>query len=284
MTRHLRSTLALALTIVAGIGGCDTDEPFSDDLPVKTERGRRGKADGELAPAAWECSASYYGTDDGCDCGCGVVDPDCDSGSAAVCDYEWCTSGDPQPTHNWQCAGQGGGGGGSGAPGSWTCNASYYDGNDGCDCGCGIADPDCASSSASACDYEFCDWDEDVVATNNAQCSSLGGGGGDGGGGGGGGGSSAGQECDDIHDCGVGYTCRYDYQGDPEHGTELLCRWEGLFDPEYCETYYGHNRDCYGSECLGSVHCGVGESCTHVAGTTAPNTQTECTPYPGYDG
>jgi len=33
------------------------------------------------APAAWTasgCAASWYGGNDGCDCGCGVVDPDCD--------------------------------------------------------------------------------------------------------------------------------------------------------------------------------------------------------------
>ena len=87
MAQHLRSPLALALTIVAGIGGCDTDEPFSDDLRVKTERGRRGKADGELAPAAWDCAASYYGTDDGCDCGCGLIDPDCPDATLQSCIY-----------------------------------------------------------------------------------------------------------------------------------------------------------------------------------------------------
>lgn len=29
------------------------------------------------APAAWTCSAGYYNTSDGCDCNCGVPDPDC---------------------------------------------------------------------------------------------------------------------------------------------------------------------------------------------------------------
>jgi MYXO-CTERM domain-containing protein len=29
------------------------------------------------APADWTCEAAYYGTLDGCDCGCGALDPDC---------------------------------------------------------------------------------------------------------------------------------------------------------------------------------------------------------------
>jgi hypothetical protein len=28
-------------------------------------------------PAAWSCTSYWYGTDDGCDCGCTVADPDC---------------------------------------------------------------------------------------------------------------------------------------------------------------------------------------------------------------
>jgi len=42
-------------------------------------------------PADWTCPTSYYGTADGCDCGCGATDPDCPSGSSAVCEY--CASG-----------------------------------------------------------------------------------------------------------------------------------------------------------------------------------------------
>ena len=37
--------------------------------------------------------------------------------------------------------------------GFWTCEQSYYGGNDGCDCGCGKLDPDCSSALASACQY-----------------------------------------------------------------------------------------------------------------------------------
>lgn len=31
-----------------------------------------------VVPAEWTCLPDFYGTDDGCDCGCSVWDPDCD--------------------------------------------------------------------------------------------------------------------------------------------------------------------------------------------------------------
>ena len=46
------------------------------------------------APAGWTCNPAYYGANDGCDCGCGVPDPDCGcagcTGGGCVapgCDY-----------------------------------------------------------------------------------------------------------------------------------------------------------------------------------------------------
>lgn len=52
------------------------------------------------APASWTCPSQYYGSADGCDCGCGVVDPDC-SGSCQFCNnvgscsFTDCTAIDP---------------------------------------------------------------------------------------------------------------------------------------------------------------------------------------------
>lgn len=40
-------------------------------------------------PAGWRCDPSYYNGADGCDCGCGIVDPDCASSASSACD--WCT-------------------------------------------------------------------------------------------------------------------------------------------------------------------------------------------------
>ena len=63
-------------------------------------------------PPGWTCRAEYYGTGDGCDCGCGVIDLDCADGTVASCDYcalsgscswSWCEGIDP--AQNWLCLG-----------------------------------------------------------------------------------------------------------------------------------------------------------------------------------
>ncbi len=41
----------------------------------------------EPVPAQWTCTPTYYAAADGCDCGCGVVDPDC---AGTTCQYDWC--------------------------------------------------------------------------------------------------------------------------------------------------------------------------------------------------
>jgi hypothetical protein len=41
------------------------------------------------AQLAWTCDEEWLGTGDGCDCGCGGIDPDCDSASVESCDYCW---------------------------------------------------------------------------------------------------------------------------------------------------------------------------------------------------
>ncbi len=46
---------------------------------------------GTGVPPGWTCDPSYYNTVDGCDCGCGELDPDCPSASSADCEY--CASG-----------------------------------------------------------------------------------------------------------------------------------------------------------------------------------------------
>lgn len=48
----------------------DTDAPADEPPPVE----------------GWGCDPSSYGGDDGCDCGCGVVDPDCADATSASCD------------------------------------------------------------------------------------------------------------------------------------------------------------------------------------------------------
>lgn len=39
------------------------------------------------APPEWTCEPAYYGTNDGCDCGCGALDPDCMNPTQEACQY-----------------------------------------------------------------------------------------------------------------------------------------------------------------------------------------------------
>ncbi|MEC8050995.1 MAG: hypothetical protein VX210_09410, partial [Myxococcota bacterium] len=52
----------------------------------------------------WLCDESYYGTNDGCDCGCGVLDPDCSSSAASACQYTLCTGQTLDPNDPTLCA------------------------------------------------------------------------------------------------------------------------------------------------------------------------------------
>ena len=42
-----------------------------------TTEGSGGGGGNPSVPVDWRCVADYYGSADGCDCGCGVADPDC---------------------------------------------------------------------------------------------------------------------------------------------------------------------------------------------------------------
>jgi hypothetical protein len=88
-----------------------------------------------------QCNATHFGTNDGCDCGCGGHDPDC--GDNLGCDAAGCSDNacnrctDPVTLKPVGCA-----------PATWVddqhkCRAESYGTGDGCDCGCGVPDPDC---------------------------------------------------------------------------------------------------------------------------------------------
>lgn len=88
--------------------------------------------DVEAPPEEWICDAMYYdgGDDDGCDCECGIVDPDCSlEGTDVYNCYEGQTC-----SADGHC---------EGAPAEWTCDLATFNAADGCHCGCGAADPDC---------------------------------------------------------------------------------------------------------------------------------------------
>jgi hypothetical protein len=100
-------------------------------------------------PPGWTCAAAAY-ADDLCDCGCGVVDVDCNDATANSCEFcqgcsdEYCEDIDPQA--NGECLNE--------APEDWTCDPRLF-GDRACDCGCAALDADCESTDKAEC--EFCD-------------------------------------------------------------------------------------------------------------------------------
>ena len=119
-----------------GCGAVDPDCSLSGQTLYGCQEGQVCSEAGSCeAPAAeepsqgdgWTCNPNYYNANDGCDCDCGIPDPDCDRPNQQL--YN-CAAGE-----TCNDAGL--------CEASWTCNPSYYDANDGCDCGCGIPDPDC---------------------------------------------------------------------------------------------------------------------------------------------
>jgi hypothetical protein len=102
-----------------------------------------------IVPDGWTCSPSFYNQMDGCDCMCGVQDPDCN-----LPDFVYgCYDGASPLCINGQCQY-------SPPPAAWACDPSYYDAHDGCDCECGVADPDCNYTS-----QVLLNCPEDVIAT-----------------------------------------------------------------------------------------------------------------------
>lgn len=107
------------------------------------------------ALSSWTCDPQRFGSNDGCDCGCGTPDPDCaeqgcvEQGCATdAC--KRCTSTDFASDRLVGCA-----------PPQWTCDPGHYGTGDGCDCGCGIADPDCGMGNGCTgvgCQNDKCDY------------------------------------------------------------------------------------------------------------------------------
>ena len=128
------------------------------------------------APMDWTCAPATYGTGDGCDCGCGVIDADCPDGfgsSCTTCNGTGSCSttacpGDIMPNDNTRCVAH--------APPGWRCLEDYYFDAD-CDCGCGVPDPACADATVASCTW--CDdsgscstaCPGNVDPSNNATCT-----------------------------------------------------------------------------------------------------------------
>ena len=126
-------------------------------------------------PSAWTCDPTFYGTNDGCDCGCGVLDPDCSSSYSGACltcaetgscgtDADYCFGIDPD--NNAVC---------NPTP-VWLCSPVVYGDGQSCDCGCGVVDVDCSGPEAAVCDScsepESCDPGTcaQIDPSNNGAC------------------------------------------------------------------------------------------------------------------
>jgi hypothetical protein len=133
--------------------------------------GGTGGSAGEPA-RVWTCQASRYDDGDSCDCGCGIVDPDCEDESAQSCDacsqlgscaLAACPS-NIVAADNSQC----------GVPAGWLCGSAYY-GDGFCDCGCGVLDSDCESKTdtCSSCPLLGCarDFCATIDLEDNTTCT-----------------------------------------------------------------------------------------------------------------
>ncbi len=64
------------------------DDGTTGDPPDDPTTGGSGEDPPSVdVPATWTCDPTYYGAADGCDCGCGALDPDCADATAAACEY-----------------------------------------------------------------------------------------------------------------------------------------------------------------------------------------------------
>ena len=104
------TTSGVTLTVVAGTAqglSVPRDIAFHPQRPEELWVMNWGDSSGSVlfkanSAAVWMCSEAYYGTYDGCDQGCGIVDPDCQNGSQQV--YNNCSQGhEPDPTDSTRC-------------------------------------------------------------------------------------------------------------------------------------------------------------------------------------
>ncbi|HKU36869.1 MAG TPA: hypothetical protein VJR89_01945 [Polyangiales bacterium] len=131
----------------------------------------------------WTCDPQRFGAGDGCDCGCGAVDPDCGEGNG--CSTFGCRAAGCQRCTDLRYANDALVG--CTPDSGWTCHDGHYGTGDGCDCGCGIHDPDCGADdkgcTAPNCQQDTCDYchaagvapheDDDYVQCNGWSCGSA---------------------------------------------------------------------------------------------------------------
>jgi len=103
-----------------------------------------------VVPDGWICDPTDYNSTNGCNCGCGAYDPDCDTlqptGLEDVAPFIYeitgCPNGKAVCSINGTClyiTPQ--------VPSEWICAHDRYNSSDACDCDCGAYDPDCDYST-----------------------------------------------------------------------------------------------------------------------------------------
>jgi hypothetical protein len=73
------------LEFECGSGECIPAEYFCDGITDCYDASDEDPA--VCGGGTWTCDPAYYGGYDGCDCGCGEVDPDCADATSASCEY-----------------------------------------------------------------------------------------------------------------------------------------------------------------------------------------------------
>lgn len=222
-----------------GAGGCADGNCSADGCDV-----RHDDAGVAIRPDSWSCPAEDFAATDGCDCGCGAVDPDCAGGCTEPgCRTDRCDRCHDADGSLFSCR--------------WQCDiASMNDGDSGdsgsnCDCGCGDVDPDCHDLGCSepgcfadACDTCFED-DGKSFACDPGQC--------------------VGVQNDGVCDCG----CR---TPDPDCGLASDCAGPGCSAPGCgrCHQADGTVIECSGWSC-GLEMQGGGDGCNCGCGVPDPD-------------
>ncbi len=238
--------------------GCGAFDPDCDDASVESCEvcSAFGSCAGGVCPAAidptdnstcavpegWTCSTDLYNDGFDCDCGCGVVDPDCASASVTSCTSCWhgCSQescpGPIDHDNNAIC---------TGVPTNWSCPVRFFHDGVQCNCGCGAHDPDCPDDDVNSCDV--CDLD----------------------------GSCSAQACPGLISQ---IDARYCDHPDPPSG--WTCEWYQYGDGSSCDCGCGvPDVDCRGSsmrDCDSCSGCGA----FLCPGRVDPNDVTQCVPPP----
>lgn len=199
------------------------------------------------APEGWECNPNFYEDGAGCDCDCGVFDPDCDDPAQSTFGCEKSEDG-AFCSAEGVCAE---------IPAWWTCDDAEFDDGVTCNCECGGGDPDCEDGALlidgcdagqtcsglgvcldpeSVCD-DLIDNDED----GSIDCADA-------------------TTCADSDDCDPGETAR---DGDCDASTD--CASVIGTDPLCATPAFGINANFCTEWCNLTVNdCGVGTTCLDI--------------------